>query len=210
MLQSHSLQRPQQRAASGAGASAQPQPRLSERASVQPQPRLSERAAAAARSAAAALSAHPQPRLSGRASVQPQPRLSELAAAAAHSAAAALSVEPVRQRQPSVGSTQVPPLLALASPSERPLRRQQRSVRLLLVGARLHSAVAAAAAAVARLHSAVAAAAAAEAVRLEEAAVDLEAEVAAGLVMRAGAGIPACPSANKSRLGGRSRKRRSE
>ncbi len=45
---------------------------------------------------------------------------------------------------------------------------------------------------------------------LSKVAVDLEAEVAAGLVMRAGAGIPACPSANKSRLGGRSRKRRSE
>jgi hypothetical protein len=63
-------------------------------------------------------------------------------------------------------------MLVLASPLERPLR-QQRSVRLLLVGARLHSAVAAAAAAVARLHSAVAAAAAAPA--LEEAVVDLEA-----------------------------------
>jgi polysaccharide pyruvyl transferase WcaK-like protein len=49
-------------------------------------------------------------------------------------------------------------MLVLASPLERPLR-QQRSVRLLLVGARLHSAVAAAAAAPA----------------LEEAVVDLEA-----------------------------------
>jgi len=80
----------------------------------------------------------------------------------------------------------------------------------------LYLAEAAAVAAVVRLHSAVAAAAAApaleEAVGLEEAVVDLEAEVAAGLVMRAGAGagIPGCPSANKSRLGGRSRKRRSD
>ena len=161
ILQSHSLQRLQQWAAS-----VQPQPRLS-RASVQPQHRLLERAAAAA------CSAQPQPRLSERrALVQPQPRLSEQAAAAVRSAAAALSVGPLRQRRPSVGSTEVPPMLVLASPLERPLR-QQRSVRLLLVGARLHSAVAAAAAAVARLHSAVAAAAAAPAV--EEAVVDLEA-----------------------------------